>query len=115
MSKVIEVKDESIVFDDGLQIYSYHSSECCEEHYLSFKDLTIQDFEGLEFDLTGDNFFNRVKGYGIELIPLHGHPVRVPGYGSNNGYYSEQLSLCLDGIEGVDKCWDITDCQEIDY
>lgn len=110
--KVIRIGEEEIEFNGGIKLYSNHESDCCEHHYLSFKDLTLADFEGLEFDLTNDNFFKKVDGYGIELIPVKGFPVRVPGYGYNNGYYSTQLELCLSGPE-VSKEYDITECQVI--
>lgn len=76
--KVIKVDAESIEFDNGVKLSSNHEIDCCESHYLSFNHLTIVDFENLEFDLTDESFYKRVDGYGIELIPLKGHPVRVP-------------------------------------
>jgi hypothetical protein len=111
--KVIKVDDESIEFDNGAVLSSYHNQDCCESHYLWFKDLTIEDFKGLEFDLTGDDFFKRIEGYGIELIPIHGHSVKVPGYGSNNGYYSSDLELIINANGKTIKEYDISDCQEI--
>ena len=45
------------------------------------EDLDLSDFDGLEFDLTNDNFFERIKGYGIALKPINGWAVRIPGYG----------------------------------
>lgn len=111
--KVVRVDSESIQFDNGVILYGHHDRDCCEEHYLSFKDLTIDDFEGLLFDIDGDDFFKRIEGYGIELIPINGHSVKVPGYGSNNGYYSENLTLALVYGTEVIKSYDITDCQEV--
>jgi|SRR5688572_18835678 len=110
--KVVKLDDEMLEFDNGVKLYSNHDQDCCENHYLSFKDLTLADFEGLEFDLTNDNFFNRIDDYGIELIPTNGFSVKVPGYGSNNGYYSTNLELCVSG-EGIEKSYDISNCQEI--
>ena len=114
MNKVIQVKDYGIVFDNGLELYSNHESSCCESHELYFRDLSLKDFEGLEFDLSNDNFFKRVDGYGIELIPVHGWPVRVAGHGYNNGYYSCQLDLILTDGKGFSKTFDITECQDIE-
>lgn len=112
--KVVKVENESIVFDNGFTLASNHDQDCCENHWLSFKNLTIKDFEGLEFDLSGETFFRRVPDFGIELIPLRGWPVRVPGYGSNNGCYSDQLDLVLIDKDGRElKTFDITECQEI--
>ena len=111
--KVVKVGQYGIVFDNGLELSSNHDQDCCEHHELYFKDLTLADFEGLEFDLTNENFFKRVDGYGIELLPLNGHPVRVAGHGNNNGYYSDQLDLVLSGKD-FNKVFDITECQDIE-
>lgn len=109
---VVNVDSDSIKFDNGVMLYSNHEQDCCESHYLSFDDLNIDDFDGLEFDLTNDNFFERIDGYGIALHPINGLPVRVPGYGSNNGYYSSNLDLVLSDDKGFEKHYDITECQE---
>ena len=74
--------------------------------------MTLEDFDGLEFDLESDDFFECIEGYGIALKPLTGFPVRIPGYGSNNGYYSDQLELVLSG-ENVIKVFDISECQDV--
>ena len=111
--KVISILD-GIVFDDGRRLISDHPQDCCENHYLSFNDLKIDDFDGLEFDLNGD-FFEKVDGYGIRLIPVNGYPVSIPGYGYNNGYYSSDLRLILNRKDGsTDREFDITECQVVD-
>lgn len=111
--KVVKIESESIEFQKGIKLYSEHQSDCCEQHYLSFEDLELSDFDGLEFDLTGDGFFKRIEDFGIELIPNKGFTVKVPGYGYNNGYYSDELTLCLKG-EGFSREYDITDCQVVE-
>lgn len=113
-SKVVKITDEGIEFDNGAELYYYHEQDCCENHYLSFRNLTLSDFEGLEFDLTNDNFFNRIEDFGIELIPVNGFPIRIPGYGSNNGYYSSNLSLKVKYLNKV-KEYNITECQGLEY
>jgi hypothetical protein len=110
--KVVKVESESIEFENEIKLYSNHDSDCCESHYLSMEDLTIDDFQGLEFDLTNDDFFKRIQGYGIELIPVHGHSVKIPGYASNNGYYSSDLALIVTDNKGFKKEYDITECQD---
>lgn len=112
--KVVKIDQCYIYFEKGIKLYSEHVSDCCESHELSFNDLTIEDFKGLEFDLTGDGFFNRIEDYGIELIPIKGYSVKIPGYGYNNGYYSSDLELVIGNDKGVLKTFDITDCQEIE-
>jgi len=109
--KVIKIESDSIEFENGVKLYSEHQQDCCESHYLSMSDLTIKDFEGIEFDLSNDDFFERIEGYGIALKPIKGFPVRIPAYADNNGYYSSNLSLVLNG-NGFTKSYDITECQD---
>ena len=111
--KVVKIDSDGLEFDNGIRLDSHHDSDCCESHYLSLKDITLDDFNGLEFDLTGEEFFERIDGYGIALKPLVGHPVRIPGYGYNNGYYSSNLDLVLSYNKGFRKVFDISDCQVI--
>jgi len=112
-TKVIKVDSDSIKFDNGVLLISEHNQDCCENHYLDFTHLKLEDFEGMEFDLENDNFFTRIENYGISLNPINNFPVRIPGYGYNNGYYSSDLSLLLTK-DGKDwKQYDITECQVI--
>ncbi|HTE34061.1 MAG TPA: hypothetical protein VK666_26960 [Chryseolinea sp.] len=113
MSKLIEKTDEFLLFEGGIKLYSEHESDCCEHHWLSFDDLTLEDFKGLDFDFTNDNFFKKIEDYGIELFPVVGHSVKIPGYGSNNGYYSSNLTLLVEDENGTRKEYDISECQEI--
>lgn len=112
MNKITHVEKEFVRFDDGSKLYSNHDSDCCEIHYLSFGDLSVADFEGLSFDLSSDGFFRKVEDYGIMLVPVSGHPVPVPGYGFNNGYYSSELTLILER-DGSTSSFDISKCQVI--
>ena len=113
MYKVDEIDGDTIIFSNGAKLSSYHEPDCCEEHYLDMNHITLEDFEGLEFDLTKENFFNRIEGYGIELTPIKGYPVKIPGYGYNNGYYSNKLDLVLSNpVTGDREIYDITECQD---
>jgi len=112
MSRVIYVDANVLRFDDGSEISSAHDQECCESHYLDFSEQSLGDFEGMEFDLTSPSFFEKVEDYGIRLLPLNGHPVSVPGYGYNNGYYSADLTLVLERLGTVTN-FDITECQSV--
>ena len=111
MVKVIYVDEDTVRFEDGTEMYSFHYTDCCEQHWLTFENLSLSDFEGLDFDLSGDSFFERVAGYGIRLVPISGHPVSVPGYGDNNGYYSSNLTLVLAKRGGWKREFDIIECQ----
>lgn len=112
--KVIKVDGDELLFENGIKLYSDHDQDCCENHYLDFSDLTIRDFEGLEFDLTTETFFKRIEDYGIELIPINGWSVKIPGYGYNNGYYSSELTLILTDNKDIKKTFDISECQVIE-
>jgi len=112
--KVIHIDDEKIKFEDESTLSSDHYQDCCEHHYLDFSTLILSDFEGLDFDLSGDKFFERVPDFGIRLVPVNGHPVSVPGYGSNNGYYSTDLRLVLKRPDGTRE-YNIDDCQVVDW
>ena len=109
--KVTKIYRDHIEFEDNFKLFSDHIPECCENHYLSFENLELRDFDGLEFDLSDGGFFNQIKDYGIELRPIKGFPIRIPGYASNNGYYSDNLSLCISNENVIIKKYDITECQ----
>ena len=112
--KVVRLDSDTIEFETGIKLYSDHDQDCCESHYLCFDDLTMRDFDGLKFDLTNDDFFNRIEDYGIELIPTNGLSVKIPGYACNNGYYSSQLDLILTNGKDFTKKYDISKCQKWD-
>jgi hypothetical protein len=112
--KVINVDSSCITFEKGIKLYSDHVSDCCESHELYLSDLTINDFEGLEFNLSTDDFLKRIDGYGIELLPIHGHSVKIAGHGYNNGYYSTELTLIITNDKDIRKEYDISECQTIE-
>jgi hypothetical protein len=112
--KVTKIDFHFIEFENGIQLFSDHNQDCCESHSLSFRDLTMKDFEGLKFNLTNDNFFKRIPEYGIELIPIKGHSVRIAGHGYNNGYYSSEMSLVISDGKKTIKEYDISECQDIE-
>ena len=112
MVKVIYVDKDVVRFDDQSELSSDHDQDCCEHHYLDFSGHSLSDFEGLEFDLSSPDFFEKVEDYGIRLLPVNGHPISVPGYGYNNGYYSANLTLVLERPSGT-TTFDITECQEV--
>lgn len=114
MSKVIEIDkvNQKLIFDDGSILYSDHDGQCCEWHEITLGDLELSDFEGLEFDLTKESVFNKISGYGIELIPIRGHSVKIPAHGYNNGYYGDNLDLIIETPQSK-IIYDITECQVI--
>ena len=113
-SKVISINSDSITFDNNTTLTFHPDQDCCENHYLSLSDLTLDDFNGLEFDLTSDDFCERLEGYGIALKPLKGFPISIPGYWNNNGYYSSDLEIVLSNEDNnFLKVFDISKCQDI--
>jgi hypothetical protein len=117
--KVTSIGENFLTFEDIFnggfwKLESDHDSDCCEKHYLSFEHFTIKDFEGQVFDLSNENFFEKIPEYGIRLLPLNGHPIPVPGYGYNNGYYGTNLCLKVTDNEGKITEYDITECQVIE-
>lgn len=113
--KVVKVTEYGLEFDSGHKLYANHDTNCCEWHYLDFSHSTMEDFLGLDFDLSSDRFFQRIEDYGIALLPKQGHPVRIPGYGTNNGYYSSNLDLVLTSPDGTKTTYDIEECQNIKW
>ena len=111
-TKLTKITEEALFFDNGVSLSSDHYQECCETHYLWFNDLTMDDFKNLEFDLTSDNLITKIIDYGIELNPVAGFPVKIPGYGNNNGYYSTDLKVILSNNKGWKRCFDISECQQ---
>lgn len=110
MVKIVQINSREIIFSDNSKLYSEHDQSCCEKHFLSFEDLDFKELKDLEFNLE-DLFFNRINDYGIELLPVNGFPVRIPGYAYNNGYYSSNLTLVLENKDGSKKTFNISECQ----
>jgi len=107
---------DGIVFTDGTTIDDEHEQDCCEDHYLSYSDLTEQDFEGLLFDISNNDFIRKIEDYGIELVPINGHSVKIPGYADNNGFYSDELKLRINNKSlNQEFIIDITECQTWRY
>lgn len=113
-TKIKKIQDDEIIFEDGHRLSSYHDSDCCEWHHLGFDDIEDFDYDDLLFDLSNDYFFTRIEGYGIQLNALNNFPLRIPGYGVNNGYYSSNLSLILTDINGESKSYNVSECQVIE-
>lgn len=111
---VTKVTHDGLEFNTGQQLSSEHQQDCCESHYLCFDNLSLKDFEGLEFALDSDTFLEKIDGYGIKLKPVKGYPISIPGYGYNNGYYSTELILVISGGNKLEKRIDISECQKID-
>lgn len=114
-TKITKIDKDEVHFDNGMILSSDHDQSCCESHYLDFSNVAKEDYVNLEFDLSTDSFFKRIPDYGIELIPIRGHSIRVPGYGYNNGYYGSNIDLILKDIKNKsERKFDVSDCQIIE-
>ena len=111
-TKIKEITGDIIIFENGYKLYSHHNKDCCENHWLDFEHLKKEDYQDLEFDLSNDDFFTRIENYGISLNATNNFPLRIPGYGSNNGYYSSNLKLILEVDRGKRE-YDVSECQVI--
>ena len=84
--------------------------------YIDLEGVRESDFDGLLFDFDMEDLSNsieRVEGSGIRLKPNNGHPIFIPGYSSNNGFYSDDITLvfCRYGDDDVYCQIDVTECQ----
>lgn len=106
-------------FDNTYWLRSEHERDCCESHYIDISGFEKEDFFDVHFDfdiVDLSRSIERVKGSGIRLIPNDDHPIFVPGYSNNNGYYSDDLSLYFFSYDlGVLGNIDITECQPKHY
>jgi hypothetical protein len=116
MAKVIKVAHEDVFFDNGMVMTSAHDQDCCEHHYLCFAEaegLLGADIPIDNLEHRFDTFFEKVEGYGIRLLAKDQHPIAVPGYGDNNGYYGTNIDLIVMKDNKVIFCQDVSDCQNI--
>ena len=113
--KIKKINNESIEFDNAAVLESIHEYSCCEYHWLNFMSISVAEIIDLEFD--DPPKFERVKDYGIRLIAKNGYPIAIPGYGDNNGYYSDNLVLKYTNKKNTEKSFiiDITECQHPEY
>jgi len=110
--KLLKITQWQLEFEDGVVLYS-QEQEHNDDSKLYFNDLTPEDFEGLRFDFTNHNFYRRVEGYGIELLPIKGWSVKIPAYGCNSEYTANYLTLIVTDNKDFKKTYDIDECQNI--
>lgn len=117
---IARIDENGIIFKDSKNEYdkilltSKHDQSCCESHYLDFSYLENNDFSNLLFDLNSKSLIEKVPGYGIRLVPTNGHPISIPGYADNNGYYTDDLTIVIKPLyrKVFLRKEDITSCQK---
>ena len=114
MAKIKTIDEEFIVFDNGFVIKSFHDTECCEYHYLDFSYLELyKDIYNKEFDIKEEIKFQRIPGQGILLFDTENNKYLINGYGENNGYYSDDITLELyDNHGDIIVQYDVSTCQD---
>lgn len=115
MARIINLSGDTIKFDDGHTIYTKHDQDCGEIHEIDTSGIDLSEVKDMEFDLSlpFDKLVEKVESYGIRLKSINSHPLNIPAYGYNNGYYSTDIDLILNK-DGV-TIWsvDISECQNI--
>lgn len=108
--KIIKVTEDCILFDNGFELTSYHEHDCCEEHYVDFTSINGQGWEDKEFPETlkglvklenieyGKEAFHDYDGYSFcNIVDKKGNVYVLNIYNSNNGYYSNDVDLLMNG------------------
>lgn len=98
---------------------SYHSRDCCENHYLDF------EWKWPEFE-TAKQFLSKVDKIEISWVPwmwislrmfdsTKEFPFFIPWRAENNGYYSNNLALIVTLQNWLKKEYDISLFQDNSY
>ena len=104
--KIKEVNNTTIVFDNGKVISFDHYQDCCEDNYADFSQI---DDLARDYDFEDKLKFEKCENYGF----MFGDSRRmffVPCYSEQNGYYSFDVDIYLDGncVLTADGVW--VDC-----
>lgn len=108
----VEATDETLLFkaNDGLEVYFYHSQDCCEHVYIEEIAGDLQDLVGVpivlaeerrssddpsgvyEATVPSDDLSHTWTFYTFRTIK---GTVDVRWYGTSNGYYSETVNVSV--------------------
>jgi hypothetical protein len=94
-AKIVKAEENLILFSDGTEITGYHESDCCEWNYADcgqLDDIALNT----EFD-TSNLVFEEVEGSGFRFGNAPSKMFFVPCYSSQNGYYSSDVKILLNG------------------
>lgn len=104
---IIYIDEDCLQFSNGKEITYDHGQDCCEWNYADFKAIA-DEVRGLIFDMR-DLRFEAVEDSGFRF-GNEGQMIFVPCYSEQNGYYTQDLDIYLDGEEVLH----IEDCEWID-
>lgn len=116
LHKVVEIYQNALVFDNRAHIWADDGADdgsedwdCC---FLMLENLNINDFDGLLFDLSSDNFVELVPDYGIRLVAENGTKIDLPAWGGDKDFFQEKdVILYLTKKCEILKKWNISLCQ----
>ena len=97
MAKIIIAEENLLKFSDGTVITADHCPDCCECNYAKFDDLDDVAM-ATEFN-TKRLKIEVVEGSGIRIGNKPSKMFFVPCYSDQNGYYSSDLDIYINGIE----------------
>ena len=105
--KIAEITEEHIKFTNGFVITYFHDQDWCEWNYAQFDAL---DDIAKEATFVGNLDFEEVPGYGFKFgnKPCNMH--FVPCYSEQNGYYSSDVEILLNGYRILTVV-----CEEMDF
>ena len=104
--KIKEVTTEQILFDNGYKITYGHEPDCCESNYADFDQLDdIARDTVFDEDLT----FEEVPESGFRFGNNNGKMFFVPCYSDQNGYYSSDVEIFLNGKSVLDVGCELRD------
>lgn len=96
MAKIINIEENSIEFSDGTVIHCDHCQDCCEYNYADFPQL--DDLARNYNFKTSKLRFEAVDGSGFRFGDSPFRMFFVPCYSSQNGYYSSDIDVYLNGV-----------------
>ena len=105
MAKIIVLDDNYLRFDDGTTITGDHDQDCCEYNYADFGQLDDLA-KAYDFD-TSKLQFEAVDGSDFRFGDCPNRMFFVPCYSDQNGYYTDELEIYLNGTKQI-----TFDCKE---
>ena len=92
--KIIEIKEDKIIFDNGYELESYHEQDCCEHVYADFeilKDYNVStktgktiNIEDIDFEEHLEYLIQGIENEGFNMISKIGEKFFIPCYNSHN-------------------------------
>ena len=96
MARIIKLEENYIEFADGTIIHCDHVQDCCEHNYADCEQLDDLA-RNYNFD-TSKLRFEIVDGGGFRFGDTPFMMFFVPCYSSQNGYYSTDIDVYLNGV-----------------